>query len=984
MELELRINGVIKSLDVAPNELLLNVLRREGYYSVKHGCDHGHCGACTVLIDGLPRPSCVMLAMQAAGATVTTVEGLGSLRRLHPLQETFIDAGAVHCGFCTPGMLLSAYALLQRNPNPGEEEIREALAGNLCRCSGYNRIVQAVQRAAALLRGEDIEPLSIPDSGARTRPWDPGRAPLELPERQAPAEQGPVGRQRVHIMMGRPERRIDATKLVTGKAAFADDYDLPGLLHARLLTSPHPHALVREIDTTEARALPGVHAILTYKDIPRLPYTSAGRPWPEPGPHDQYCLDYIVRYVGDRVAVVAAETAEIAEQALKLIRVDYEPLPAVFDPRQALEPGAPRLHPESESYHIYDANRNIAAHIQFEQGNVERAFAGAELIVEGEYVLPQIQHTALEPHVALTYWDEDDRLVVRTSSEVPYHVRRIVATLTGLAPRRIRVVAPRVGGGFGAKHDLIVEDLCALLTLATDRPVRLEYSRADEFRSSRVGPGQIIRLKTGLRRDGTIVANQMLVLVNAGAYGGQAASLAVGIGQNSLPLYPSANLRYSAQAVYTNLPPAGAWRSNGAWAGLFALESHMDEIARRLGMDPLALRRKNCLKEGDVYPFLPPARIGHDAVGEPAGRLSTHTAEVRLKHCGLSHCLQIVEEQLNWREKRRQAEKTGGPGGRIQRGVGIALAMHLPDPRQPSLSGATLKLNEDGSFHLHIGLPENGSGSHTILAQIAADVLGVRPEDILVHASDTDSTPFDTSSDLSASLYACVHAVRQAAEQVRKQLLITAAGLLGVAAESLSLADYLISAPSGQSVSLSQVALQALYGEQPRVISATASWSAPCKAPTFAAQGVEVEVDTETGAARVLKVVSAIDGGHIVNPIIAEGQIEGGIAQGLSYGLCEEMVYDQQGNLLTTNLNDYRILSARDMPETSIVLLEGDGADPLDIRDIGEIAVAAVAPALANAVAEAIGVRLRQLPLTPERVLRSLYLARQQAAGRPG
>ncbi|WP_052888154.1 molybdopterin-dependent oxidoreductase [Thermogemmatispora carboxidivorans] len=973
MELELRINGVIKSLDVAPNELLLNVLRREGYYSVKHGCDHGHCGACTVLIDGQPRPSCVMLAMQAAGATVTTVEGLGSFRRLHPLQETFIDAGAVHCGFCTPGMLLSAYALLQRNPNPSEEEIRDALAGNLCRCTGYNRIVQAVQRAAALLRGEDIEPISIPDSGSRTRPWDLGPAPLE------PGEQTSEEAQPVHAMMGRPERQVDAIKLVTGKPAFADDCHLPGLLYARLLTSPYAHAIIREIDTTEARALPGVHAVLTYKDIPRIPYTSAGQPWPEPGPHDQYCLDHIVRYVGDRVAVVAAETAEIAEQALKLIKVDYEPLPAVFDPRQALEPGAPQLHPEPESYGIYDANRNIAAHVQFEQGNVERAFAGAELIVEGEYVLPQIQQVALENHVAITYWDEDNRLVVRTSSEAPYHVRRLVAALTGLAPRWIRVIAPRVGGGFGAKRDLLVEDLCALLTLATDRPVRLEYSRADEFRSSRVAPSHIIRLKTGLRRDGTILANQMLVLVNAGAYGGQAVPLSVGSGLNSLPLYPCPSLRYSAQAVYTNLPPAGAFRSNGAWAGLFALESHMDEIARRLGMDPLTVRRKNWLKEGEILPFLPLAQAAYQFATPQAALAPTQLAETRLTHCGLSHCLQVVEEQLNWREKRRQGQGQN-QSGRIQRGVGIALAMHLPIPRPSLLSSATLKLNEDGSFNLLISLPENGNGSHTIFAQIAAEVLGVRPEDIFIHPPDTDSTPFDTSSDSSSSLYACVHAVRQAAAQVRQQLLSVAARLLNVPAESLTLADYVIRAPGGQSLNLSQLALQALYGEQPRPISATASWSATCSAPTFAAQGVEVEVDTATGAMHVIKVVSAIDGGHIVNPVLAEGQIESGIAQGLSYGLCEEMVYDQQGNPLTTNLNDYRIFSARDMPETSIVLMEGDGADPLDIRDIGEIAIAAAAPALANAVADALGVRLRQLPLTPERVLHALYVARQQAA----
>src|SRR5438128_3569611 len=370
MELELRINGIIKSLDVAPNESLLAVLRQEGYYSVKHGCETGECGACTVLVDGVPRPSCVMLAAQAGGCTLTTVESLGSARKLHPLQEAFVDSGAIQCGFCTPGMLLSAHALLKSNPRPTEDEVRDALSGNLCRCTGYVKPVQAIQRAAAILRGEKMAPISLPDSGGNFQPWDPGRSPLEYAEHdanrqgddsdstgvsgendQSSQDDGSSGGGTATLVgtrvstelniVGKAERKVDAVKLVTGKPAFVDDIELRGMLHARLLTSPHAHAVIRDIDVSEARALPGVHAVLTYKDVPRVAYTTAGQSWPEPGPHDQYCLDYIVRFVGDRVAAVAAETPEIAEQALKLIKVDYEVLPALLDPRKAMDSDAP-------------------------------------------------------------------------------------------------------------------------------------------------------------------------------------------------------------------------------------------------------------------------------------------------------------------------------------------------------------------------------------------------------------------------------------------------------------------------------------------------------------------------------------------------------------------------------------------------------------------------------------------------------------------
>lgn len=982
MELELNINGVIKSLEVAPNESLLAVLRREGYYSVKHGCETGECGACTVLVDGLPRPSCVTLAAQAGGCTLTTVESLGSARKLHPLQEAFIDSGAIQCGFCTPGMLLSASALLKRNPSPSEEEVREAFSGNLCRCTGYVKPVQAVLRAAAVMRGETVAPLSRPASGEDFRPWDPGRSPeepgsgshnsgtqLHETSRLGSPTSGTATMVETQAatalsVVGKAERKVDAVKLATGKPAFVDDIELRGMLYARILTSPHAHAVIRAVDTSEARALPGVHAVLTHKDVQRVPYTTAGQSWPEPGPHDQYALDSRVRFVGDRVAVVAADTPELAEQALKLISVDYEILPAVLDPRLANTPQAPCLHPEQDSYRIHDAAHNIAAYLHAEVGDVERGFAQADLVVEGEYVVPQVQQTPIENHIAITYWDEDDRLVVRTSTQVPYHVRRIIAPVIGLPPRRIRVIKPRIGGGFGVKQEVLIEDLCALLTIATDRPVRLEYSRAEEFRSSRSRHPQIIRMKTGVKRDGTIVANSMMLLANTGAYGTHALTVQSNTGAKTLPIYPCPNMRFEAQVVYTNLPPAGAFRGYGVPQGFFALESHIDEVARQLGMDALELRRKNWIKVGDALSLareLGEGKEGYDQV---------------IKSCGLPECLSIVEEKVQWKEKRGK-----GGSGRFRRGVGVALAMHGTAIPGLDMGGASLKLNDDGSFNLLVGATDIGTGSDTVIAQIAAEVLGVRIEDIIMHSSDTDFTPFDTGAYASSTTYISGGATKKAAEQVRAQILEVAGHMLKINPEQLTIQDRVISAPGGQSVTVSQAALHSLHVENQRQIMATASWMSYQSPPPFAAQGAEVEVDTETGVVRVIKAVSAIDAGRVINPITAEGQIEGGATQALGYGVCEEMLYDQRGNLLTTNLSDYRIFSATDMPEMETYIVETeDPFGPFGAKAIAEIPIDAMAPAVANAVADALGVRLRQIPLTPERVLRVLRAQAQPRA----
>ncbi len=997
MHIHLTLNGEQTTWDTAPHELLLTALRRAGMWSVKHGCETGDCGACAVLLNGKLVNTCTRLAVQAHGAAIETVEHLAPDQpgrrendlqaaspsaALHPLQRAFIETGAIQCGFCTPAQLLAAKALLDQNPQPSPDQVREAIAGVLCRCTGYARPVQAVLRAAAMLRGEAAPPVEMPPVVFASG--------LASQERQAPADDTPefpddsfdgrptdtLTRTRMPVMVvaqpetrvvNKAETKVDAIKLAKGRPVFTDDMTLPGMLHAALLTSPHAHARIRAIDVTAARALEGVHAVLTYQDIPRVMYASGGQSYPQPHPYDQASLDSKVRHVGDRVAVVAAETPEIAQAALALIKVDYEVLPAVLDPLAAMQEGAPQIHDEPDAVGIHDAAHNRSHHIYVKHGDLQQAFAAAAWTFEHEYRVHQVQQAAIEPHACITYWDEDDRLVVRTSTQVPFHVRRIIAPLLGLPLRRIRVIKPRIGGGFGGKQEMLLEDLCGHLTIATGRPVRFEYTRSQEFSSARSRHPQIIRIKTAVRKDGTLAAMRIKTVADTGAYGTHGLTVQMVSGFRGLSTYRLGAAEFDCDVVYTNKPTPGAYRGYGAPQALFALECHMDEIAHAIGWDPIEFKRKNWVRTGDEMMM---AR----AMGEGREGFAQWVTS-----SGLEECVQEGMQAMDWERKTRPGFHTPHPDRpHIRRGLGVALCMHGTGIAGLDMGAASLKLNDDGSFNLLVGATDLGTGSDTILAQICAETLGVPLRDIIIFSSDTDFTPFDTGAYASSTTYISGGAVLKAAEQVKDQIIEHAVKHLlpGADPERVWLEDQHVHAPDGRKVSLEKVALHATHQADQHQIMATASHMSYVSPPPFAAQFVEADVDTETGQVTVNRLLMAVDCGVAINPLTAAGQVEGGMVQALGYAHCEEMAYDEEGHLLNPRFGPYRIYQADEMPRLDVILVQTyEPSGPYGAKAVAEIPKDGVAPALANAIFDATGVRIRQIPFTPERVWQALQAA---------
>ncbi len=954
--LRMIVNGQPVTLDVPAHRTLAEVLRYDlGLTGTKIGCGEAECGACTVHVNGQPILSCIYPALKAQGAEVVTIEGLSNVEttpdtrypipdtpyqtsgyqvsgigNLHPLQAAFVIHGATQCGFCTPGFIMQAAWLLKQNPNPTDEDIRRALKDTYCRCTGYDAIVDAVKAAAEFMRTGKMPPPQLP----------------------------PTPHKPLHAV-GQPLPRPDAVEKVTGKARYTDDYTFPGMLYGATLRSPYAHARIKRIDTRKAKALPGVHAVLTHEDVPgRKVHGLIYKDWPV------LCWD-VVRYVGDAVAIVAAESPEIAAQALDLIEVEYEPLQPVTTPIQALQPDAPVLHPEHPT-------GNLLKHIKVRHGEVEQGFAEADVIVERTYHTPRTEHAFLEPECSIAVpagYDEDHpKLTVYVGSQIPYADREQIAAALGLPEDQVRVRGTLIGGGFGGKEDIAGQIHAALLAQATGRPVKVLYSRKESLRVHPKRHPTQIRVRIGAKRDGTITAVEATLYGDTGAYASLGDKVMTRATTHATGPYITPHAKIDCFAMYTNNPPAGAFRGFGVTQSAFAVESTMDILAHELGMDPVELRRKNALRVG----------------------ATTATGQVLRESVGLLQCLDLVERKVR--------ELTGGedpwkprpvPGAPHKvRAWGIAAAFKNTGlgGGAPDKATAEVEAFDDGTVEVRISSAEMGQGLPGVLAAIAAEELGLPLSRVRVLLSDTDLTPDGGPTTASRQTFVSGNACRYASRQLREVLALAASERLDARPDEVMFENGTVRA-NGRAADFGQAVRWAK--EEGRETRLQYEYWAPETRPlgeggdmhvafSFAAQAAEVEVDTETGEVKVLRVVSAHDVGRAINPLALLGQIEGGIVMGLGNALTEHFIVEE-GLPWTRRLGQYKMPGIQHMPEMISFLVEDEvSAGPYGAKGVGELPSIPTSPAITNAIYNAVGVRILTLPVDQDALLRALKEGRKE------
>ena len=757
--------------------------------------------------------------------------------------------------------------------------------------------------------------------------------------------------------------KVDGQRLVLGKPAYtADLADEHGLV-VKVLRSPHAHAEIRAVDVRKARELPGVACVLTHEDLPRNPITRAGQTYPEPSPYDTFVLDRVVRYVGDAVAIVAAATVRAAEEALTLIEVDYGILEPVLEYEQALDHTV-CIHREPEAHSKvefgYKPDRNLVCHMEEQTGDVDKELLDCPVIHQGVYRTQGQAHGMMEPFAASASLDLQGRLVVVSSTQIPFHVRRTLGTAFGLPLSRIRVIKPRIGGGFGGKQTVAGEIYVAAVTLATGKPCKMIYTRRETFESTTCRHPMRMDITLGADEEGHIKAIDVDVLGNTGAYGEHAATVLLAGCFKGMPLYSRCAIRYRGAMVYTNQRPSGALRGYGVTQICFALESAMDELAARLEMDPVELRRINMIRKGDNY----------NPVGPP-------DQSKELLSCQLPACLELGAKAIGWDER---TGRDPGAGTKV-RGKGMALSMQGSGLPGIDLASATIKLNDDGFFNLMVGATDLGTGSDTILSQIAAEELGVALEQVVPYSSDTDLTPFDSGAYASSTTYLSGNAVRRAAARMKDMIEEEAAKLFMVEREQVVFdSAFVTSRIDGQTMDLKKLAQERLYMVEQKQLAVTESFVGKHSPPPFVAGFAEVEVDTQTGKIDLIHYAAAVDCGVPVNPNLCRIQVEGGSVQGIGMALFEQALFDTAGRLRNNSFLNYKIPCRTDLGKISVAFAQGnEPTGPFGAKSLGEVVINPPAPAILNAIFDATGIRFRSLPVTPEDMLMAL-LKQEQAS----
>ena len=923
--ININVNGTSYELAVKPNTILVDVLREQlRLTGTKKGCGLGDCGACTVLINGKAVNSCLVLAVEADAQNILTIEGLAQGEELHPIQQAFVEKGSIQCGYCTPGMILRTKSLLDENPDPSEEEIKKALTGNLCRCTGYAKILEAVEISKIYLKGDKPQKIE----------YQPQKSAMNL------------------NVVGKRLPKIDAPDKATGRAIYTDDIALPNMIYGKLLLSPHPHARIKSINVEKAKTLTGVKVILTGADVTDITYGTS------PPRYDENVLaKNKVRYVGDVVAAVAAIDEETCYKAIKLIEVEYEELPAIFDPMEAMKDGTPRLFDDK-----YENNINTRVDHHF--GDIKKGFAEADYVKEARFVGNRTYQNPMEPHCAIAEWDRHGRVTVYTSTQVVHYVHYQLSRVLNLPLGDIRVVMNNCGGGFGAKAATnMLEILSILLSKKAGCPVKMRFNREEMYLYGRGRHKQYIDLKIGVKKDGTITAVKQKVVLEGGAYSSFGVVTTYYAGSMLPTLYKIPNYKYDGYRVNTNLPPCGAMRGHGTPHPRFAFESLLSMIADDIGMDHIYIRLKNAME--------PETRTCND--------LEIHS-------CELKACLEKVRKKSGWDKKKGKLPKG--------RGIGIGCGGFVSGAGYPIYrskfphSNAIIKVQEDGSKAvLFVGDADIGQGSDTVLAQAAAEAMGIRLDRMSVVSADSDITPIGFGAYSSRVTLMGGNASKMAGEEVKKQLLITASELLNLPEEKIDAANNKVFEKGNPDNFIPWEEAATAFFSKNGPLTGRGHYSPPeglggkykgaavgtSPAFSFSASVCEVEVDMETGKVRIINFWDAHDCGTAINPMAVEGQVEGAVVMGMSETLLENEVFDSNGKMRNPDLHNYLIATSADVPTIKSVIVDSyEPAGPFGAKEVGEGATLPVLGAIANAVADAIGVRIFELPITPEKVLNAI------------